>query len=369
MHPEAHIFTDCITMGSNHSPGGKRIRLHEVAEAASVSLATVDRVLNKRGRVKQETVRHVLKIAEQLRYVPDQNAQRLRRWANDGPPSFCVALPRGKFSFFKKLWNSFEEYSSRSELGIAIGLHEVKEVSVESTLEFFEKTAPLFNGVAVVGVDHPAVIEAINKYCAEGGKVVCTISDLARSRRHSFVGEDSRAVGKTAAHLLGKFARREKGTIAVLYGQLSQKDHADRLWGFQTVLEADHPGLKLAEVRAHPWDELACQKLVESILKANPDLVGIYGMCAEINGIVAALNASGRKSEIIFIAQELTADSRRHVATGAIDAILDQDTRFIAERTIRTLLDLAEETFTPRQVQQFAPVSIIVRENLPLNDT
>ncbi len=42
------------------------------------------------------------------------------------------------------------------------------------------------------------------------------------------------------------------------------------------------------------------------------------------------------------------------MATGAVDAILDQDTRFIAERTIRTLLDLAEETFTPRQVQQFA---------------
>jgi LacI family transcriptional regulator len=301
---DVNVLPEYSPMGADQSLRDKRIRLNDVAAAANVSIATVDRVLNKRGGVKEETVRHVLKVAERLRYAPDQNAQRLRLWGRDGAPSFSIAFPTARFAFFQKLWRSFENYARRSELGIAVSLREMEEISVSSLVNFFERVAPLYDGVAVVAFDHPAVVEAINNYCAGGGKVVCIVSDLPRSSRQSFVGEDSLAAGRTAAYLTGRLVEKEQGKVAVLHGPLGQKDHADRLWGFQTLLAAEYPGLELVRLTQNVFDEAGCRTLLEPILREHPDLVAIYGMCAEIDGLVAALNISGRKSDVVFIAHE-----------------------------------------------------------------
>ncbi|HEY8019503.1 MAG TPA: LacI family DNA-binding transcriptional regulator, partial [Thermoanaerobaculia bacterium] len=45
--------------------------IHDVAARAGVSVATVSRVLNGKGVVREETRRQVLEAAKALRYVPN----------------------------------------------------------------------------------------------------------------------------------------------------------------------------------------------------------------------------------------------------------------------------------------------------------
>src|SRR5438477_201427 len=57
----------------------ERTSLHDVARAAGVSLATVDRVLHGRAGVRARTAELVQSVVERLGYRPDPSAARLAR--------------------------------------------------------------------------------------------------------------------------------------------------------------------------------------------------------------------------------------------------------------------------------------------------
>ena len=55
----------------------KQITIRDVAKAAGVSVATVSRALNGLGGIGDETREHVLKVCEQMAYVPNTLARGL----------------------------------------------------------------------------------------------------------------------------------------------------------------------------------------------------------------------------------------------------------------------------------------------------
>ena len=65
----------------------KRVTIHDVAEAAGVSLATVDRVLNGRPGVRKATIEKVRSAADGLNYKPDVFAAGLAK-KRDLPAAF-----------------------------------------------------------------------------------------------------------------------------------------------------------------------------------------------------------------------------------------------------------------------------------------
>ena len=56
-----------------------RAKMKDVADAAGVSIGTVDRVLNRRGRVSDETVSRVEAVARDLKFAPNRTASSLSR--------------------------------------------------------------------------------------------------------------------------------------------------------------------------------------------------------------------------------------------------------------------------------------------------
>jgi LacI family transcriptional regulator len=56
----------------------KKARIKDIANLASVSIGTVDRVLHERGEVADKTRKKVLKIAKELKYSPNLMAQALK---------------------------------------------------------------------------------------------------------------------------------------------------------------------------------------------------------------------------------------------------------------------------------------------------
>jgi LacI family transcriptional regulator len=355
----------------DHTPAKKwtRTRLVDIAAKSGFSVPTVDRVLNKRGNVKPETVRHILRVVEQLQYVPDGNASRL---AKGFKLSFCVALPSTNADpgFFQKLEAEFERNRRRFLLeNLTIGFRHFEERDPASVVQFFTETAPLFDGLAIITMDHPLVLEAVSGYCASGGKVVCMVSDLSRSSRQAFIGIDNRSAGKTAASLIGRFSREATGKVAVLTGPLWQLDHQDRLLGFQSVLMEDFPGLTVCEINDQPANNEERYRITADLLKKNGDLRGIYYSGTGNEPIIKAIAETNRKRQVVLVGHELTDASRVWLADGSMDAILNQNTSFIVDRTIQTLRALCSNTFSPYQVQQLAPVEIYLRDNLPPRDT
>src|SRR5690625_7942599 len=69
----------------------KNYGIKEIAEKANVSIATVDRVIHKRGGVAKKTEELILKIIEEFDYQPNILASRLR---SDTTYHLAVLIPR-----------------------------------------------------------------------------------------------------------------------------------------------------------------------------------------------------------------------------------------------------------------------------------
>ena len=194
--------------------------------------------------------------------------------------------------------------------------------------------------------------------------VVTLVSDAPRSRRAHYIGIDNAAAGRTAASLLGRFLAGRPGKVGLIAGSMALRDHIERQIGFEQVIARDFPSLSCCRSARAATTTTASRSWRRRCSREHPDLVGIYNVGAGNGGIVAALEASGRARDVVFIAHELTPFSRRHLIRGTIDAIINQDPGHEARSATRLLI--AERENTPYDAgQERIRIDIFIRDNVP----
>ncbi len=327
-----------------------------------MSLATVDRVLNRRPGVHAETAERVQQAITQLKYRPDRFAARLARGREH---RFQFLLPTGSNAFMEDLAERVRvtaEYVADER--VRIGITHVDVFDGDVLAAALDRLQGEVDGVAVVALDHPSVREAIDELAATGVTVVTLVSDAPRSRRAHYIGIDNAAAGRTAASLLGRFVAGRPGKVGLIAGSMALRDHIERQIGFEQVIARDFPSLTLLPVREGRDDDQRVEGLAAALLREHPDLVGLYNVGAGNGGVVAALEASGRARDIVFIAHELTPFSRRHLIRGTIDAIINQDPGHEARSATRLLI--AERENAPFDAgQERIRIDIFIRDNVP----
>jgi LacI family transcriptional regulator len=340
----------------------RRTTLVDVAEAAGVSLATVDRVLNHRPGVSPRTMERVEQSLVRLGYRPDPAAVRLARGIQY---QFCFVLPTGTNSFMSLLASQVE----RTLLSLAEqqAYGDVVRADVFDPQVLAETLRGLigkYHGVATVALDHPVVRDAINAMADAGMAVVTLVSDVPNSKRHRYVGIDNSAAGRTVATLMGRFAGKRKGPVGIIAGSLALRDHAERMFGFQQVIGSEFPHLSTLPTLEGRDDTHRCRVVADKLLAEQPNLVGIYSVGAGNRGIAEALEAAGRARDVIFIAHELTDFSRRYLINGTMAAIINQDPGHEARSAGRILLARCINQPVIDD-QERIRIDIFLRDNLP----
>lgn len=339
-----------------------RPSLMDVAREAGVSPATVDRVLHGRTGVRTRTAERVNDAVHRLGYRPDPAAARLARTR---PARLCFVLPAGTNTFVGMLAEQI--HSLEPWLAEQRALAEVQTVDVFSPAMLARHLATLhgrFDAVVVVALDHPQVRAAIDDLAAAGAAVVTLVSDVPGSRRLRFVGVDNVAAGRTAGTLLGRFVGAREGRVGVVLGSHALRDHAERLFGFRGVLGDDFPGLKILEPIECQDRTDQTEPLVAAMLQRERALVGLYSIGAGNRGIRAALEASGRARDIVWICHELTPDARRALLEGTADAVINQD----AGHEVRSACRVALAAIHGERVladQERIRIDVFVRDNMP----
>ena len=341
-----------------------RPTLDDVAREAGVSIATVDRVVNRRPGVREKTIARVEAAVAKLSYRADPAAARLAR---NQTFRFAFILPSGSNSFMLQLAEQVRATAGWLEPQRAfIDVMHVDVFDPAALAHALESLPLAYSGVAAIALDHPLVRAAIDDLAERGVPVVTLVSDAPGSRRIHYVGIDNPAAGRTAGALMGRFLRGEskRGKVAVIAGSLALRDHAERQYGFNQVLAREYPQLCVLPAQEGRDDSERTQILTADLLRAHPDIVGVYNVGAGNRGIAAALEASGRAQDVIWIAHELTPHSRRFLVRGMIDAVINQDPGHEARSAARVLL--AHCSGEPLMAdQERIRIDIFVRDNLP----
>lgn len=340
-----------------------RPTVHDIAEAAGVSLATVDRVLNRRPGVRSATVARVEDAVARLGYQRDVAAANLAR-RRTYPLVFV--LPEGPNAFMRALEDAVREASLRS----AVERTDIRLVTVPAfdgkalaaALDALDPAG--LAGVALVATDAPSVRAAVGRLRAQGAAVVTLVSDVADGGRDHYVGIDNVAAGRTAASLLGRFVGAAKGRIAVLAGSMLLRDHVERRLGFDQVMRAEFPGLEVLPTLEGFDDGATVARVMRKFLADNPDIAGIYSLGAGNRGLIEVLEERGLAGRIPVVAHELTGHARLALASGTFDAVINQDPGHEVRSAIRVMKAHADGLAIVAG-QERIRIDIFLRDNLP----
>ncbi len=339
-----------------------RVTLEDVARQAGVSVATVDRVLNGRTGVRAKTVVRVRDAIDALRYVPNRLTGEL---SASHPIRLAFVLPDGSNTFVRELAAEIEALRGREDIRQTdITLVHTNVFNALALAECLNRLQGKYDGVAVVALDHPIVREALESLSATGVPVVTLVSDVPNGRRAHYVGIDNTAAGRTAGTLVGRFVGGRPGKVGILAGSLTLRDHVERVFGFEQVIVESFPNLTRLPVGESQDEHDKAGGLVEKLLADHPDMIALYNAGAGNRGIVPVIAASGRARELVFIAHELTAETRPGLVNGTIDAIISQNRGHEARSALRILISKHEgRPIVPDQER--IRIDIFMRDNLP----
>jgi LacI family transcriptional regulator len=333
-----------------------RTTIAAIAAEAGVSTATVDRVLNNRPGVRERTRRNVIKVAERLGYSANGNGVQAKA------PRLDFILPVGTNTYLKGFAEELEAIAARRSDAV-ISVHRLEGFEADRLAEALHSVKSHAEGVGVIAIDHPAVREAIRELAAADIPVLTMVSDILNVPRIGYVGIDNRAAGRLAGYLLGRLVRASEAEIALFAGSLSYRGHNEREMGFRHILAEEFSNLQVVELREVMDSFDRSYSEASALLRAYPNMAGIYNIGGGIRGIARALEESGRARDIVFVGHELTEHSRRFLVSGTMDAVIDQNLIVEVRDSVECLVHAARGEPLPN----LAPIrlQVIFRENIP----
>lgn len=341
----------------------KRPGLAALAQAAGVSVATVDRLLNGREGVSATARAAVTEAAMRIGHPA---ALRLTG-------SAPAPLPLLRYGVL--LHKSGQEFYQNMAREMQAAVQRQTTVRGELVLEFSASQSPsevasLMRGmvgrcdaIAATAVNHPEITAAVEELKASGIPVFSLLSDFAQGARAGYFGLNNLKVGRTAAWMIS-LAAKGPGKVAIFVGGTRWHGHDLRETGFRSYLRENRPDLDVLEPLVNLETRQLTFDTVRGILARHPDLRGIYVAGGGMEGAIAALQQVRKPGEVALVVNELTAESRAGLAQGWVTMVdatpLGDLSRELLAAMTRSLRD--RNAAGPGQV--FLPMQLYVTESL-----
>jgi LacI family transcriptional regulator len=308
-----------------------RITYTDIARAAGVGTATVERVMNARGGVRPQTVERVVTAVQLLGYP--RRLPEIHR----GITRIEVVLVRPETTFFARLAGAFERIGATLDASVAIHRTFLDEADADAIAAHIREPKLRRSALIAAVPDGARVRDALMSVRRAGIPVVQVVTRVADDAV-DFVGIDNYAAGRTAGLLLSRMQHRDGAVVAICHSQIYQV-HRDRIRGFSHYLAANpRAGLCFQQVLFGRDDRQQNGARLTEALARWPDLVGLYNAGGGNSGLVEILKRRPPGREIFFIAHELTELSKAALREGSMSVVLDQAPEAQARRAVDLVL-------------------------------
>jgi LacI family transcriptional regulator len=297
----------------------KRPTLHDLAKAAGVSIATVDRVINRRLPVSDDTAQRVVRAAESIGY---HATSLLKRRISEMPVRRFGFLLQKPDAFYKQLGQELIQATrTNNQVEGKPFVEYIEDVEPSIIAERLLLTSRKTDAVAVVAMDHPLVNAAVETVTGQGKPVFTLLSNITSAACSGHFGADSRKCGRIAGWTISRLAR-QSGKIGILVGSHGYLNQDLSEISFRTYMREHAPQFQLLEPIINLDDERLAYEAVTEMVKINDDLVAVYVSGGGQEGLIRALRECDAPRKPIAVCNELTPATRAALQEGVIDLTL-----------------------------------------------
>ena len=341
----------------------KRPTIHDVAQEAGVSVATVDRVLNAREKVREDTARRVYDAARLVGYhAAPLIGQRL---SPDLPRlRLGVVLHKERQAFYQSFKTELDR-AVRQAAGVRATV-QVEFAASQSPADFtslMEKMAGKVDAIAATAVAHPDVTETVQRLNARGLPVFALLNDFAQGVRQNYLGMNNMKIGRIAAQMIAQITHRP-GKIAVFVGGYRWHGHELGETGFRSYFREYAPQFKVLDTLVNLETRQLTYEATLDLLGRNPDLRGIYCAGGGMEGAIAALGECRAPGEVALVVNELTPASRAALISRHVAMVIGTPLPRLCDDLVKLATQTVQDGFGTVQGQHFLPPDLYLSESV-----
>ncbi len=341
----------------------RRPTIAHLARAADVSVATVDRVLNRRHPVREETARRVLAAAEEIGF--HAAALIKQRLDPDAPQrTFGFVLQKESHFFYQALATALNE-ACRAAPGVRGRgvISFAAELTPASVIEKLGLVAQRADAIAIVSVDHPSIGQAVEGLKDRGVPTFGLLTSLAAPAGAGYVGVDNRKAGRTAAWAVARMAHHP-GEVGLLVGSHRYLGHELREIGFRSYFREHAPAFRVLETLVNLEEPRIAYEATLDFLQKHPGLAGICVAGGGMEGVIGALRDEGRAGSLAVVVNELTPDTRAALIEDILTLVIATPVQLLAQKTVEAMLRAIDHGSADGPGQIFLPFEIYTSENV-----
>ncbi|HEY4286295.1 MAG TPA: LacI family DNA-binding transcriptional regulator [Puia sp.] len=347
---------------NSNAPAGVK----EIARLANVSIATVDRVIHKRGGVSEETEKKIAEIIDRLGYQPNILAQRLAL-ASRGIIRLAALLPT--VSEETEFWQAPLDGINRAE-------SEIKQYGIHVERYFFDQNDPQSfakevrrlsksdaDGILFTPIFPEESMRLIKTLEKRGTPYVVINSDIPGYDSLGYIGPEIFHSGYLAGQLLNYCI---KGGQPVLVAKIAAEIGNNyailrKEEGFRAYFADNRLTNPLLSLDTTQTDYSSIARKLDRLLKEQPDTGAIFVTNSRVS-LVARYLEKAKRTGIILLGYDFTKENVTFLKNGVIDFLICEKPQEQGYRGIMTLFQHLVLT-TPIEKKYLMPIDIITKEN------
>lgn len=338
-----------------------RPTIKDVAKAAGVGTATVDRVLNGRSTVREETKRRIADAAHRIGYhasaLIDQKLD-----ASIPEMTFGFVLHKGKQKFYQNFANEIETaVAERRDIRGRAVIRFSSSQSPEAFLKEIAVLAPKVDMLASSAVNHQKITQEVQRLKDRGLHTFALLNDFAQGVREQYLGLNNLQVGRLAGWMTTT-ASKTPGKLAVFVGGNRWHGHELRETGFRSFVRDSVPDFKVLDTMVNLETRQLTYEATLDLLARHPDLRGLYVAGGGMEGAIAALRESVAPRQVALVVNELTDDSKAALTDGFVTMVISTPLRQLCQNLVEMMVNTVKNGSSDVAGQHFLQPQIFLPE-------
>ena len=340
------------------------VTIKKIAQMAGVSRGTVDRVLNNRGAVNEQTAERVWEIARSLQYTPNKAARSLSVLKHGAKLCYILFAPQSN-PFFAQVEQGLRKKAAElSEYGVTLTIEYGDFNNAAHQDELIDRLVDQgVEGIALCGFNSDSTAQKIRALADAGIPVVTANTDIPNSGRLAYVGSHYESAGRTAARLM-HLITNGKVRIGVILGSSHILCHSKRVEGFSSYLAQNAPDLTISVTAENDDDDFKSFSITKDMLEQHADIDALYLVSAGVYGACRAVEMLPVEKRPKIICHDCPDSTKEMLLKGLISATICQQPDYQGAKPLDLLFQRLCLDEMPSREFYFTKNEIIVSENL-----